>query len=131
MDIWDSITKGFDFVSEALEPVTSFIDKNEKLINVAITGATGYYGYQQQQQAIAAQESASARALALQQAQYDTEKRSMQLQATNENATIDLISRMSSSGGSINDFLYDKSTTAQTTKVGLGLGDFEKKLELV
>lgn len=131
MGLWEAFTGAVDWVSEAIEPVTSFIDKNESLINLGVTGATAYYGYQQQQQAIESQESASARALALQQAQYDTEKRSMQLQATNENATIDLISRMSSSGGSINDFLYDKSTTANTTKVGLGLGDFEKKLELV
>ena len=132
MDLWDTLVEGATYTNDTfIQPALEFVDKNEALINIGITGATAYYGYKQQSAAISAQEDASARALSLQEAQYETEKRSMQLQTTNESATINLISNMSSSSGSINDFLYDMVSSAKTTNVGLGLGEFEKKLELV
>jgi hypothetical protein len=121
----------FKPITDFLQPVTNFIDSNEKLINLGVTGATAIYGYQQQQQSIDAQEAASARALSLQTAQYNSELQANRLAAPNEAATINMISNMSSSSGSINDFLYDRNSQADTTSAGLGLGDFEKKLNLV
>lgn len=121
-DVWDAGVEIFDTASD-------FVSDNSDLLSLGVTGASAYYAYEQQADAIAAQEAASARALALQQQQLDMEANAFRLQAPNEQASIDLISSTNRISGSVNDFLYE-TNKAETTSVGLGIPDYEKSLGL-
>jgi len=107
--------------------VVDFATENVDLISAGIAGTSAYYGYQAQQDAIAAQEAAAQRALALQEAQMAAELNATRLTAPNEQASIDLLSASSKVAGSVNDFLFEKNV-ADTQSVGLGVPDYEKSL---
>ena len=128
-DAWDFAKDTYNTVSDVAGEVGDFVSENKDILSVGVAGASAYYGYQQQASAIEAQEAASARALSLQQKQLDMEAQAYRLTAPNEQAQIDLISSTKKIAGSVNDFLYQKSS-AETESVGLGIPAYEKSLGL-
>jgi len=120
---WDY---GKEVVGEALD----FASENVDLISAGVSGASAYYGYQQQQDAIAAQEAATAQALAMQDAQIQAELNAAKLTAPVEQASINLLANTQKVAGSVNDFLFEKNV-ADTENVGLGVPDYEKALGIV
>jgi len=120
----------WDWISSGIDKATEFVTKNEKLLGLAVTGASAYYAYEQQQDAIEASEQAQNRSLALQKEAQDREKAMLKLQAPTNNAgQLSLFNQ--NKGMSLSDFLYEPAKVSDRSSAGINTADVKNSLGLV
>ena len=119
----------FETISGYLEPVTTFLEKNEALIGLGVTGASAYYAYDQQQDAIEASERAQNQALTIQREQADREKAMNRLQEPSSNAS-QLALFNQDTKRKLSDFMYEPTKASDRSSSGLNTLSVQKSLGL-